>query len=116
MTEDDTPPDVDGLAKRYVDFWEQHMATLNADPEVAKTIAQTMNLMSAGAAQMTTIMQGIAAAQHKPDNTGDVDRKSEAPIAASDQSAPDSPEHDVRELSRRIAELERRLTALEAKK
>lgn len=126
MTDDpknDTPQDdIQRLAKEYVDLWEGQFKALAGDETLAKTMAQTMELMNAGAANVASMMQRTASS-----STGGVDIKGaddvEPDAKQSDQKAKSGTatagaasggsESDVRELTRRIAELEKRLSRLE---
>ena len=48
------------LAKEYVDLWEGQFKALAGDEALAKTMAQTMELMNAGAANVASMMQRTA--------------------------------------------------------
>lgn len=95
------PPDLDALAKQYLDLWQQQLGGISKDQQTAEIMAQTMELMNAGAsafATMATQNQGYA----------DADASSSPSTAASGAS-----NLDVAELARRIARLEKRLDSLE---
>ena len=108
------------LAKEYVDLWESQFKALAGDEALAKTMAQTMELMNAGAANMATMMQR-AADDMNTKGAGDVDSRSDAervdpakqPDTKTAGTSSGSAEPDIRELTVRIAELEKRLARLE---
>ena len=57
------PPDLDALAKQYLDLWQQQLGGISKDQQTAEIMAQTMELMNAGAsafATMATQNQGYA--------------------------------------------------------
>jgi len=133
-------PDLEKLARRYLDLWQDQIEGLAADPEVAETIARTIQLMNAGAAQMAT-MVGPPSGLGRHESGGDMEDhgatakaqkgkkepgkkepgkkepggnggpSSGAAASASSHGASD---HDVAELLRRIGALEERIAALEA--
>ena len=124
------PPDLDSLARRYLDLWQDQLAGMAADPEVAETIARTIELMNAGAAQMATAAlaaqavggeakepQPHGATPEPPSAAGDRPTAASGPAASGTQAAAPAPghaDHDVAELARRIGALEQRIAALEA--
>jgi len=109
--------DLQQLAKEYVDLWEQQIKAFSNDEALAKTMAQTVELMTAGAANVAAMMQQASGAAAKA-GTGDDGRDDQGDGtggsgAASAGTASGDPEPDVRELALRIAELEKRLSRLE---
>ena len=46
------PPELDDLARRYLDLWQDQLAGLAADDEVAEVMARTLELMTTGAAAL----------------------------------------------------------------
>jgi hypothetical protein len=115
------PPDLDALAKRYLDLWQDQVAALSTDPEVARTLGRYAQLWAAlgpagiagiwaaaaeglkgGGAGANVFADGPfaeffrAAAAHGP-----------APAAAARGDRGD----DLAELRRRLAVLEERLAA-----
>ena len=99
------PPDLDALAKQYLDLWQQQLGGISKDQQTAEIMAQTMELMNAGAsafATMATQNQGNA----------DADATS-SPTTTADSAAPGASDSDVAELTRRIERLEKRLDSLE---
>ena len=43
------PPDLQNLAKQYLDLWQDQLGGVSKDPQTAEIMAQTMELMNAGA-------------------------------------------------------------------
>lgn len=44
------PPDLDDLARCYLDLWQDQLSALADDDEVAEVMARTLELMTPGAA------------------------------------------------------------------
>ncbi len=105
---DGTAPEWDDLAKRYVDLWQQHIAALSADPGLADEFARLMQGMAGQGAisgfnpmmanPMMAAMFGAGAGDRRAGAVG--------AAAAGDASG---------ERDDRVAELERRLAAMEAR-
>lgn len=89
----DTPKPED-LARLYMEFWQQHMAGLTRDPQVAEGIARLFDLMTAGAATFAQTMAAQRAQGQGSDAGGEIAQR-------------------LDQLTRRIAELERRVERLE---
>lgn len=122
-------PNPEDIAKIYLEFWQQPLAGLTRDPQVAESIARMFDLMTAGAATFAKIVAGQAAgAEGAPGGAG---RQNQGPDAAyskgavarpdrgaSSEARGDSPAHPATEarldqIARRVAELERRVARLE---
>jgi hypothetical protein len=105
MTDDPPPPDMQDLARRYLDLWQDHLKAVAEDADTSETLAQTMALMSSGT-------QAFADAATKAASRDDADNHTDgaAPVAATSGDA------DARsdELARRIAALEKRVVELES--
>ncbi|MGJ3260342.1 MAG: hypothetical protein ACFE0S_12145 [Rhodospirillales bacterium] len=114
---DGADADLQRLAKEYVDLWESQIKAFSDDEALARTMAQTMELMTAGTANVAAMMQKAAgeSSERSGDGDADDDRGDEPAGAGAASSGPASgdPEPDVHELARRVAELERRLARLE---
>ena len=114
--------DIQRFAKEYVDLWEGQFKALAGDEALAKTMAQTMELMNAGAANVASMMQltasssnggvNIKGADDVESDAKQSDQKTQSGTAAAGGTSGSSVS-DVRELTRRIAELEKRLARLE---
>lgn len=117
-----TTDDVQRLAKEYVDLWEQQIKALAGDETLATTMAQTMELMNAGAANVAAMMQaaGTEGAHHGTgtDAGGDTGngqgKRGHGSGAAAAGAASGGTKPDVGGLTVRIAELEKRLDRLES--
>jgi hypothetical protein len=114
------PPDLQNLAKQYLDLWQDQLGGVSKDPQTAEIMAQTMELMNADAHTFAT----MAAAAQSGGNTGDNDqgdsdgnppphdssgagaRPAGAPSGAADP--------DLAKLARRLERIEERLDLLEA--
>ena len=125
------PPDLHGLAQRYLDLWQEQLAGLAEDREVAELMARTIELMNTGAAAFASMAQsamappeGAAKGGETPERDGtDTRQKPDASPSAAPRRAPGAQapaaargaaDHDLAEFARRLERLEERLTALEA--
>ena len=116
------PPDLQNLAKQYLDLWQDQLGGVSKDPQTAEIMAQTMELMNAGAqafATMATNAQGGGNTGDKDQGDSDgnaplndssgngaVSRSASAPSGAADP--------DLAKLARRLERIEERLDTLEA--
>ena len=113
------PPDIEALARRYLDLWQDQMTAIAADPDFAETMGRLFGLMawaapSAGgsppttpiANDLTTKPRGNMRNDNKP--LAEPSNGSAPPTAARSDGG-----YDVARLTRRIADLEARLMALE---
>ena len=120
------PTDLDALAKRYLDLWQDQLGGIAKDEKASEIMAQTMELMNAGAATfaaMTTAARGQENGEDHDNATGKRPG-SQRPATRSRGGPPDGPpsaaashggsEPDLAEFARRLERLEERLTALEA--
>lgn len=108
-----TPPEIDELAKRYLDLWQEHLSGMAADPEwgAAMTRLFAAFISPAMGPGGMPIGPGLVSAELGGHN-GDADRPdiSKGPASAADALAHSGP--DIRELERRVAVLEERLARL----
>ena len=112
------PPDLDALAKRYLDLWQDQLGAVSKDRETAEIMAQTMELMNAGA----TAFASMAAVQENPNKGNADDDANAAPTdtprtdrgTAAAAAAPGASDSDLDELARRLERIEERLDLLEA--
>jgi len=110
MTE---PPDLDELARRYVDLWQDQITALAADSEFTETMGRLLQLSASMGPAAWLSLWTAAAAGLKPRETHDRTRPREpasppngaAPAAA----APVDGGDDLAELRRRLAVLEERV-------
>ncbi|MBI2978410.1 MAG: hypothetical protein HYY38_06220 [Rhodospirillales bacterium] len=119
------PPDLDALARRYLDLWQEQLGGVGKDAEAAEVMARTIELMNAGAAAFAAMAASAAARESSPAggktrNDHDAtpfdrrDIRSEPPGPASAAAARGAPDHDLAELARRLGRIEKRLAALES--
>lgn len=103
-------PDLAGLAREYVDLWQKQLSEAASDEAMAGMMAQTVQLMNAGAASMAAMASSAA-----PNNPEPEERSDDHNTGASATSAPSGTDNDViDDLNRRIGQLEERIAALEA--
>ena len=118
------PLDLNGLAKQYLDLWQQQLGGIAEDDQAAEIMARTVELMNAGAstfAAMAATAQGYPTRSDEDANA----RSSESPrsfqsqqsdgsVAPSPAAAPVASDHDLAEFARRLKRLEERVAAMEA--
>ena len=97
------PPELDDLARRYLDLWQDQLAGLAADDEVAEVMARTLELMTTGAAALA----------HNPRADAD-DRACPEDGTQTASPARGGADPDLAELAGRVGVLEERIAALEA--
>ena len=101
--------DIQKLAREYVDLWEQQIKALAGDADLAKTMAQTTELMNMGAANMAAMMQAAGTKATETSETHGPEHGAPPTDSASGNS-----EHDADKLAARVAKLEKRLDRLES--
>ncbi|MBC8268752.1 MAG: hypothetical protein H8E36_08390 [Rhodospirillaceae bacterium] len=104
-------PDIDELARRYLDLWQRHLGDLAADDELAATLAKTMELMNGSATAFANMAQQTATQPGETDHGGGQKKPSGS---ASPGPAPGHSDDDLDKLAGRIEELERRIAELES--
>jgi hypothetical protein len=92
------PPDIEALARRYLDLWQDQASALAGDAELARQLGRWLTLIQSG---MAHALQTAATAAAAPGTA--------TPAAASGGGQP-----DLDELARRFALLEERIARLEA--
>ena len=106
-------PDMDQLARRYLDLWQGQVAALSNDPAFADAMVKAYSLMTQGT-EAVAKAAGMAMAQKKTE-AQDFNADSKAPPRPPSPAAPTvEPSLDVVHLARRVAELEDRVVHLEA--
>ena len=101
-------PNMEELAQRYMNLWQEHLDTLAGDQDTTKVVAQTMAMMSFAA---QAFVNATSASVWPTQETQDEDTSDQPPSnAASDGDA--AP--DVAEFGRRLAALEKRVAKLES--
>ena len=104
------PPDLDALAKQYLDLWQQQLGGVSEDQQTAKIMAQTMELMNAGAAAIASMATQNPGNQNQGNADADA---SSSPSTAAGGAAPGASDLDLAELAQRLERLEKRLDSLE---
>ncbi|MEL0018540.1 MAG: hypothetical protein VW709_01595 [Rickettsiales bacterium] len=115
------PPDINDIAKRYLDLWQDQMSGMAADPEWIAAMSRLC--LSAGAAGdparlAENFTAGLEALKASFDGTtggaaGDAKRQQTEVGSAPAAGASDDGGDDIRELRHRLAALEERLARLE---
>jgi hypothetical protein len=118
----DPPPggdDLQGLARDWIALWQSELAALAVDRE-GHEAWQTLLAMWAGQATavFATIPRSSAddAARDRRTAPGDGARPPASPRPAATAPAPDARDVEIERLRERVAELERRLAALERRR
>jgi len=129
-------PDLDALAKTYLDLWQRQLSGMTENPETVKQLSQAAQqgleiTQEIGKAWGETFLQsmqdqGVAkspmTAQHEPskntakeshDDEGSKQQDARTPGSKTPASAPGGDEQRIHDLERRIALLEKRLAALD---
>lgn len=104
------PPDLDALAKRYLDLWQDQLGGISKDRETAEIMAQTIELMNAGA----TAFASMAAVHDNPNKGNADDDANTNPGTEAAAAPPGASDSDLDEFARRLERLEKRLDTLEA--
>jgi hypothetical protein len=109
----DTPPEIDELAKRYLDLWQEHLSGMATDPEWGAAMTRLFATFISSAMGPSDVSTGsIPLSEELGGKTSDANRsdtsKGPAPIA----HTPVDGGLDIRELERRVAVLEERLARL----
>ncbi|MEQ8805394.1 MAG: hypothetical protein RIE16_06435, partial [Rhodospirillales bacterium] len=120
-------PDLDQLAKQYLDLWQDHMRSMAADPQVTETVSQVTQMMTGSATAFAALAQQALNAGKQPPNPtepsthdpSDDGRGAAGPAPGGAGTQAPGAAHggadlDMAELARRLDGIERRLAALEA--
>jgi hypothetical protein len=99
------PPNLEALARRYLDLWQDQATALAGDAELARQVGQWLSMMQAG---MVNGFQASGA----PGTGKSAPSTAPGPAPAAAASGGGQPRLD--ELARRLAALERRIDRLEA--
>src|SRR5512145_1048929 len=122
------PPDLETLARRYLDLWQDQVSAMAADPELAETLGRLFQVMAtmgpAGWAELWASASqplrpdGVATASDdendQPQTSGKRATRAATPNGATPAAAASGErDDDMARLRRRVAVLENRLAALE---
>ncbi|MDJ0951039.1 MAG: hypothetical protein QNJ94_19180 [Alphaproteobacteria bacterium] len=103
-------PDLDRLARQYLDLWQDQVAAMAADPSVAEAMSRLLG-WTAMAGPLWGEPGGGSQQSGRPAGGGAANAAGPAAAAA----ASDAGGRDLGEFTRRLADLEERLAALEAR-
>jgi hypothetical protein len=106
-------PDLESLAKSYLDLWQDQFASMAADPATAEAMARLFGAMAAGWGSPGGAIGGGAGAGDERGSPGHQDGPGAADGTAAAAPSLRNRSDGVPRLLARIAELERRLDALE---
>ncbi|HLZ65560.1 MAG TPA: hypothetical protein VKQ29_04980 [Aliidongia sp.] len=134
------PPDLEALARRYVELWQDQIAATAVDPELTDGLARMMHLVGGSLAAQASLWQtlwpdlvaraGAAAARPAPPPANPPEGPVHDPVRRPESRGPEKPEartpgsapvagapadggHDMAQLQARLALLEERLASLE---
>src|SRR5882672_1563434 len=105
------PPDLETLARRYLDLWQDQVTALAADPEFTETIGRMLQVSATlGPAGWMSLWTAAAAGlktQKAPDGGGPASQKPTGPAPGTAPAAAASNDGgaDMVELRRRLASL-----------
>ncbi len=110
-------PDLENLARRFLDLWQDQLAAMASDPEAAESLNRLMALAGpAGAAFATAYGQTKPGESPTHDGRAQTDTAPEAaPGAKTAAPAPGDGDDNMDELLRRLGDVERRLAELESR-
>jgi hypothetical protein len=118
------PPDLDSLARRFLDLWQDQMTAMTADPEMAELMGRLMAMTAPGMAAFMPLAKGKGTGEGGPTDEdqreGDTTTlskrgKRKTPPGAAAAPVPSGGDGlDLDELARRLADVESRLARLEA--
>src|SRR5215467_4407789 len=103
MSRPSSEPDIEALARRYLDLWQDQATALAGDAEIARQFGRWLTLMQSG---MAHAFQPLATS---PGPNAQPAAGAAAPAAASDGREP-----RLDELARRLAAAEERIARLES--
>ncbi|WP_245699251.1 hypothetical protein [Rhodospira trueperi] len=77
----DHPPDLQALARRYLDLWQEQLGSMARDPAVSEALARSFSLMTQGLADAVNPPQGPSATAAS-EQTGEGHADPEPTVAA----------------------------------
>ena len=110
-------PDLENLARRFLDLWQDQLAAMASDPEAAESLNRLMALEGpAGAAFATAYGQIRPGESPAHDGRAQTDSAPEAaPGTKATAPAPGDGDGHMDELLRRLGDVEKRLADLESR-
>ena len=102
-------PDLEDLARKYMNLWQEHLNALAGNQDAANVMAQTMAMMSSGAQAFAD----AAGASAPPSPEGGNDSTSDRPPSTAHSDGDTGP--DVADLNQRLTALEERVAELESR-
>ncbi|WP_413205641.1 hypothetical protein [Rhodospirillum sp. A1_3_36] len=120
----DDPPDMETLAKRYMELWGKQVSAMAADPGLAEAMSKTMDFMAETAKSGGRMPPGMSPGPGMPpgmtpngasaNDATPPDTDSAAPGSATTGPASGPSGADMDGLAERIDSLDRRVALLEA--
>ena len=117
-------PDFTALARQYLDLWEDQLAAMAADPDLAEQTSRFFETMKQlggisnpmGAPGLAALMAQMSGNRNATTDNADgaKDTRASEAGAAPAAAAPDDRDQQLVELARRLADAEERLHRLEA--
>lgn len=107
------PPEIDELAKRYLDLWQEHLSGMAADPEWGAAMTRLFAAFVSPAMGPGAMPPGI---NPEPGETGHGASEIVTKRTATAADAPADSGDELHELQRRVAVLEERIAQLEGRK
>ena len=116
------PPDLQALAKQYLDLWQDQLGGVSKDPQTTEIMAQTMELMNSGAQAFATMAATVQhAGNFNGNDQGGSDGNKPSPNPSGNDAVPrpagaasGAADPDLAEFARRLERIEGRLDTLEA--
>ena len=108
-----TPPEINELAKRYLDLWQEHLSSMAADPEWGAAMTRLFAAFNCPTKRLSGVPTdlGLFSAE-LGENTRNANLSDTSKGPAPTAHAPADGGPDIRELERRVTVLEERLARL----
>lgn len=106
MKDTPPPPDMQDLARSYLELWQDHLKEVARDADISETLARTTALMSSVAEAF--VEASSKAASNEPGGASEADR------AAAAGAAPGGGDSCLDEFNGRFAAIEERISQLES--
>ncbi len=106
MTDTTPPPDMQGLARSYLELWQDYPKAAAHDADISETLTRTTALMSSAAEAF--VEAASKAAGNEPGGVSEADRAAAAGVAPGGEGS------CLDEFNGRITAIEERLSQLES--